>query len=118
MSVAETPTAAACPGCVALPAGNSALAKALADGPTRKVHLSLPTIHCAACISGVENGLMQLDIVHAARVNLTRKRADVTIDRDAEVEPLLDQLIGYGFEAYALDGATLQASDADRAARD
>ncbi len=118
MSVAETPTAAACPGCVALPAGNSALAKAIADGPTRKVHLSLPSIHCAACISGVENGLMQLDAVHAARVNLTRKRAEVTIDRDAEVEPLLDHLIGYGFEAYALDGATLQASDADRAARD
>ncbi|MEL6510751.1 MAG: heavy metal translocating P-type ATPase [Pseudomonadota bacterium] len=118
MSMPDTPSAAACPGCVALPSGNTAIAKALAEGPTRKVHLSLPSIHCAACISGVENGLMQLDIVHAARVNLTRKRAEVTIDRDAEVDPLLDQLIAHGFEAYALDGATLHASDADRAARE
>ena len=61
---------------------------------------------------------MQLDAVHAARVNLTRKRAEVTIDRDAEIEPLLDHLTALGFEAYALDGATLQASDADRAARE
>ena len=44
------------------------------------IELSLPTIHCAARMTGVEAGLMAEPEVAAARVNLTLKRPSVTVE--------------------------------------
>lgn len=114
MAMAEHTGAAACPGCVVGPD----IARRAPRGGGELVELSLPGIHCAACISGVEGGLMALDGVRDVRVNLTRKRASVRVDDGLDPERLVSHLSGLGFEAQPLDGATLSAAENDRAARD
>ena len=42
-----------------------------------RIMLSLPEIHCAGCIAGVERLLNAMPNVQDARVNLTLKRATV-----------------------------------------
>ncbi len=107
----------ACPGCDA-----TALATRRAAGQAqagdREVALSLPTIHCAACISTVEGGLMKVPGVSAVRVNLTRKRATVQAAPDVSDAALTDTLARLGYDAQPLDRATLSADHSDQAARD
>lgn len=107
----------ACPGCdaTALATGRAA---GLAQQGDREVALSLPTIHCAACISNVERGLMALDGVSSVRVNLTRRRAVIHAASDVTDDMLTDTLAGMGYDAQPLDQATLSADVSDRAARD
>ena len=64
----------ACPACDVAP-----LAGRLArTGPVRgDVILSLPTAHCAACITDVERALSAVPGVRAARVNLSLRRVVV-----------------------------------------
>ena len=64
----------ACPACDAAP-----LAEALArSGPARgDIMLSVPAVHCAACIVAVERALNAAPGVHAARVNLSLRRVIV-----------------------------------------
>jgi len=80
--------------------------------------ISLPNIHCAACISNVEKGLMAVPGVRNARVNLTRKRAMVEADSGVRIDALLSALERKGYEAYELDPAQLSPGGADRTARD
>ena len=104
----------ACPACDAAP-----LAQRLADarGGQADVILSLPTIHCATCITDVERVLTRHPGVRAARVNLTLRR--VTVDAPglsaAELIPVVESI---GYEAHELDPAALSASAADRQGRD
>ena len=107
-------TISACPACVAAPA-----AEALATGPIEDANiiLSLPTIHCAACISGVERALAAEPGVNAARVNLTLKRA--TVDANPTVTPaqLIELLAGVGYEAHELDAGAIGATATDSRGR-
>lgn len=104
----------ACPACDAAP-----LAQRLADarGGQADAILSLPTIHCATCITDVERVLTRHPGVRAARVNLTLRR--VTVDAPgmsaAELIPVVESI---GYEAHELDPAALSASAADRQGRD
>ena len=87
MTAAIRPSISACPACVAAPG-----AQALAEQGLHKdarIALSLPTIHCSACISTVERSLAAVPGVKSARVNLTLKRA--TIEAEVGVTP--DQLV-------------------------
>ena len=70
-----TATLSACPACSAAPSAGDIAARAIPK-PAR-LTLSLPTIHCAACISTVEKALAAVPGVNDARVNLTLKRAQV-----------------------------------------
>jgi Cu2+-exporting ATPase len=65
------------------------------------LQFSLPTIHCAACISKIERGLEKLNGVRAVRVNLSLKRVSITGPVDPDHALLA--LKSLGFEAYALD---------------
>ncbi len=67
---------AACPGCIAAPAQMVEVPAA----ETGRLALSLPTIHCQACISKVERALDAVPGVNSARVNLTLKRAMIDAD--------------------------------------
>ncbi|TKA94055.1 heavy-metal-associated domain-containing protein, partial [Cereibacter changlensis] len=62
-------TASACPACAVVPSAER-LAQ-LAPPTSARLMLSLPTAHCAACMSTVEGGLEKLPGVRSARVNLT-----------------------------------------------
>ena len=104
----------ACPACNAAPA-----AEHLAELPKdAKLMLSLPGIHCAGCISGVEKALSAVPGVRDARVNLTLRRAAVQAGPDVTAETLCDALARAGYEAHELDPGTLATTTADRQGRD
>ncbi len=116
MSLAESPGLQACPACATAPSAKEIGARGGA-GDTR-LHLSLPGIHCAACISGVERTLLAEPGVADARVNLTQKRAIVRAESHVTAQDLTDALLRAGFEARELDPAALAAATGDQAARD
>ena len=80
--------------------------------------LSLPGIHCAGCISGVERALLAVPGVMQARVNLTLRRAAVQASPDVTAETLTDALARAGYEAHELDPGVLASTTADRQGRD
>ena len=113
MTAQMRPAMAVCPGCVAAPS------EAVETAPTEaRLALSLPTIHCQACISAVERGLNAHPGVYSARVNLTLKRALIEADPELRADDLIPVLAGLGFEAHELDMATLASTQSDRAGRD
>ncbi len=104
----------ACPACNAAPA-----AEHLAELPKEAaLMLSLPGIHCAGCISGVERALLAVPGVTEARVNLTLRRAAVQGSADLTAETLTDALTRAGYEAHELDAGVLATTTADRQGRD
>jgi len=83
-----------------------------------RLALSLPSIHCQACISTVERGLNAVPGVTSARVNLTLKRAMIEAEPDMRATDLIPVLEGLGFEAHELDMAALSSTQSDKAGRD
>ena len=73
----------ACPACVAAPSAER-LAQ-LSQPHHARLIFSLPAVHCAACISTVENAVQALPGVQSARVNLTL-RGQQTTGGDVEVD--------------------------------
>ncbi len=114
--VGERPRMGACPACTMAPA-----AEAMAGSATAADHgimLSLPTAHCAACISTVEHALLAVPGVRSARVNLTQKRVSVSSATDIMPAHLIDALGRAGYEAHELDPGILSSTDMDRQGRD
>ncbi len=107
------PSAAACPGCLAAPA--EAVDVARKDA---RIALSLPGIHCQACISAVERGLNAHPGVRDARVNLTLKRAMIEADDGVAAADLIPVLADLGYEAHELDPGALSATQSDKAGRE
>lgn len=106
----------ACPACDALPAAEAAAqVDTLQDA---QIALSVPGVHCGACIATVERVLAGEAGVHSARVNLTLKRATVEAEADVDVNQLIRALDGAGYEAHELDAGTLSATASDKAGRD
>ncbi|MGI1660866.1 heavy metal translocating P-type ATPase [Palleronia sp. KMU-117] len=118
MALAETPHPAACPACVALPDAADIRDRASALAGTATIQLSLPTIHCAGCISGVERALNGVPGVTSARVNLTLRRASVEAGPGVTPDALIARLDLAGYEAHELDATALAATATDRAGRD
>ena len=111
-----TATLSACPACNAAPSAEDLAARtALRDV---RLTLSLPAIHCSACISTVEKTLNALPGVHGARVNLTLKRAQVDADASVAAEDLVAALADAGYEAHELDPGSIAVTSTDRAGRD
>ena len=119
MTDAAFPGTGGCGACAAVgdlprPTGGSAGANA----DLRRFEIALPSIHCAACISGVERILDAEPGVAAARVNLTLKRVSVTAeDLPGTRDRLVSALIDRGFEARPLDSAALEATRTDAEGR-
>ncbi|MCM2562754.1 cadmium-translocating P-type ATPase [Lutimaribacter sp. EGI FJ00015] len=116
MTATMRPNISACPACSAAPAAE-ALAET-AEVKNARIALSLPTIHCSACIASVEEALNAYPGVHQARVNLTMKRASIEADADVMPDDLVQALAGIGYEAHELDAGTLSATETDKAGRD
>ena len=88
--------------------------RTLEDGKRQYV-LSVPTVHCANCISAIEKGLKAEPDVVDARVNLTTRRVNITLRSD-EVSPgfLLDTLSRLGYPATPVDLGDLSELRKDR----
>jgi Cu2+-exporting ATPase len=114
-STAGFGTMSGCPACSAAPAAQALAARV--PLPDARITLSLPTIHCAACMSRVERALTALPQVHAARVNLTRKRVEIDASPDLTAQEAADAVIKAGYEAHELDPTALAATGTDRAGR-
>jgi len=106
----------ACPACAVAPSAER-LAE-LSRPASARLMLSLPTAHCAACMSTVENGLQAVAGVQSARVNLTLRRVSVDADADVTAESLIPILAGLGYEAHELDPGLLSATETDKQGRE
>jgi Cu2+-exporting ATPase len=70
----------------------------------RQTDLSVPDIHCGACIHRIETALGGLAGVEAARVNLSTKRVAIRWRADGPPPPLLETLKALGYNAHIFDG--------------
>ena len=75
--------------------------RSLGDGLSQ-TDLSVPTVHCAACIQSIETALGKLDRVESARVNLSTNRVSVQWRGD-DVPPLVAALGRLGYQAHLFD---------------
>jgi Cu2+-exporting ATPase len=107
---------AACLACAVTP---SAQALAAAAKPLdARLMLSLPTAHCAACMSTVESAAQAVPGVRSARVNLTMKRVSVDADPTVTAAQLIEVFKGVGYEAYELDPGLLSSTETDKQGRE
>ncbi|MGL4319761.1 MAG: heavy metal translocating P-type ATPase, partial [Paracoccaceae bacterium] len=104
-----------CPACALAP-----LPAELAPAGTTNARLllSLPGIHCAACISTAESALLAHPGVLSARVNLSQKRAVVEAAPDITAQDLAAVLGQAGYEAHELDPGLLSTTETDRQGRE
>ena len=78
------------------------LASRALGGDLHQTDLSVPSVHCAACIHTIETALSKLDHVESARVNLSTRR--VTVRWHGEnVPPLFAALGRSGYPAHLFD---------------
>lgn len=82
--------------------GEILLASRLIGDGIRQTDLSVPSIHCGACIGNVETALSALPGVEAARVNLSTKRATIRW-RDGTPPPFIETLRRAGYDAHVYD---------------
>src|SRR6056297_1822106 len=115
MTATMRPNQSACPACAAAPAAESL---AEVDRTPAQIALSLPGIHCSACITKIEKALNAHPAVTSARVNLTLKRASIEAEPDATAQEMKHLVEGLGYEAHELDPGTLNATATDKAGRD
>jgi Cu2+-exporting ATPase len=70
----------------------------------RQIELSVPAVHCAACIQTIEGALGRLPGVEAARVNLSTKRVSVKW-HDGALPPITTTLTRLGYAPNLFDEA-------------
>lgn len=82
--------------------GEVLLASRLVGDGIRQTDLSVPSIHCGACIRNIETALAALPGVETARVNLSTKRATIRW-HDGAPPPFIETLRRAGYEAHVYD---------------
>ncbi|MFQ5438269.1 MAG: cation transporter [Paracoccaceae bacterium] len=114
MHTEALPRPAVCPACTILPHEQPHAADSAAPGD---IVLSLPTIHCAVCISAVERQLARMQGVTSARVNLSLRRVLVTARTGTTAGDLIASLATIGYEAHELDADLLSQAPDDAKGR-
>ncbi len=73
---------------------------------------TVPSMHCAGCISKIERGLSELEFVDHVRANLSLKRVSVTWRKDGGNAVTIDQALSdLGFEHIPFDLDAAAKSD-------
>ncbi len=81
-----------------------AASRELGDG-LHQLELAVPDVHCATCISTIEHDLAKLDMVEAARVNLSTKRVRIVFDPSQGVPNQITEAVAKsGHRIMLLDG--------------
>jgi len=80
------------------------LASRSVDKELYQTDLSVPGVHCGACIETVESALKLLENVEHARVNLSTKRVSVRW-RGSQPPPIVETLDKLGYEAHLFETA-------------
>lgn len=75
-----------------------------------QIDLSVPAVHCGACIQSIEAALARLDRVEGARVNLSTRRVSIRWRGDA-VPPIAATLAGLGYEAHLFDAEATEKDE-------
>ncbi|KQV44356.1 MULTISPECIES: cation-translocating P-type ATPase [unclassified Rhizobium] len=83
--------------------------RALGNG-LMQTELSVPAIHCGACITLIERELGSLDNVESARVNLSSRRVTVCWKDDGAPQ-FVEKLSGLGYPAHLFD---TEAAESDK----
>ncbi|WP_082766453.1 cation-translocating P-type ATPase [Paramesorhizobium deserti] len=76
--------------------------RALGNG-LRQIDLSVPDVHCGACIQTIEQAMAKLDNVESARVNLSTKRLMVRWREDKAPPPVAATLRKLGYASHLFD---------------
>ncbi|WP_378946443.1 cation-translocating P-type ATPase [Mesorhizobium sp. ANAO-SY3R2] len=79
------------------------LASRTLPGGLRQADLSVPGVHCGACITNIEQTLGKLDGVEYARVNLSTKRVSVRWREQAGAPDISEALGKLGYESHLFD---------------
>jgi len=105
------PDLAAAAGTARHPSDEEVMLASRADGEgIRRTDLSVPDIHCGACIQAIETALDRLPGVEGARVNLSTRRVAIRWRAAAAPPPFFETLAGIGYAAH-LDDAEAAAAD-------
>ncbi|MCC1481135.1 heavy metal translocating P-type ATPase [Roseibaca sp. Y0-43] len=110
-----TVRASACPACAAAPAAEELARKELSKA---RVLLSVPEVHCAACISTIERDLAKMPGINSSRLNLTLKRLSVDAEANIRPEDVIARLDALGYEAHELDAGALSMTETERQGRE
>lgn len=85
--------------------------RALGDG-TSQTELSVPAIHCGACIHRIEKSLAALAGVVNARVNLSARRVSLQWRKPETVREAIETLQSLGYQGHIFEpGATAEGEE-------
>ena len=88
-------------------AGSAALWARRRDDGGYELTLSVPGIHCAACISTIEKGLKEIPELEEGRVNFTLRQVRVRWRAgDFDPDTVVEKLVSLGYEARPFDPET------------
>ena len=84
--------------------GSAAMWARRKDDGSHELTLSVPGIHCAACISTIEKGLKEIPQLEEGRVNFTLRQVRVCWrDPDFDPDVVVEKLAALGYEARPFD---------------
>jgi Cu2+-exporting ATPase len=89
------------------------------DDGRAHVDFLVPEIHCASCLTRIEDRLDGLPGVSHARANLTSRRVGITFDPSSgDPDEMLKAIEGLGYTARPFDAAAFDAAGRDNVGRD
>ncbi len=81
---------------------------------TRDIHLKIGGMHCASCVSNIEQGLRSLPDVEQASVNLATNSARISVYERATDDAIIDKIKQLGFSAESGEADPAEQADLEQ----